>query len=268
MNSTTGVTDPTKMTASPGFAKFGRVALVLVAGTMALMTVGGVFAYLTDSVTLVGASVQSNGLAEEPIVEGVDLRVKYGNCTSGESIESPAFSDDPVITFDPAQAVFDFAALEATLGGDSVVDIPPRLCLANAGEVGGSVDLSVLSYESTEVGDCSAAEAEAENMLGFAGCTEAAAGELALVTDLVIREYCAGGDVGPYDSGSWDLWMIGNVAAMGDSGVPHSIAQLAPGESCTIDLELLTRFDSVDDPMRASQTDTLAITMALDLVQG
>lgn len=269
MQGGTGALSPKRRNAASGARRISRMAAVSMVATMALMTAGGVFAYLTDTVTLTGAEAQSNGLIGEPIVEEIlDLRVKSGPCEGTEDIyDTAVFSDDAVISFSPSTTEFDFAAIEAAGGGESVVDIPSRLCLANVSSVRAAVDLSVLSYDSLEVGDCSEAEVAAELAMATGGCTDLAPGELADVVDLVIREYCEGGDVGPYNSGAWDMWMIGNVAAMGDSGSPHEIAELDPGAYCTIDLELLARFAAADDSLSMAQTDSLTLTLALDLIE-
>jgi len=262
-----GVATPIQKIVAFTAGRISRLIVVGVVSTTALVTAGGVFAFLTDSVVLTGAEVQSNGLLGEPIEEQMDLRVKYGQCDGSDVYDMAMFMDDPVIVFQPSVTDFDFTSIEANGGGESVVDVPPRLCLANAGDVRGLINLSVLTYESNEVGDCSDAELAAEAAMASPGCTDLSEGELAKVTDIVIREYCEGGDVGPYDSGAWDLWMVGNVADMGASGLPHSIGELAPGAACEIDLELLTRFGAVDDSLRMAQTDSLSMTLALDLVE-
>lgn len=266
MHSSSGATSLKRRSKAGSVRRISRTAAIGMAVTMALMTAGGVFAYLTDSVTLTGAEAQSNGLIAPE--ELLDLRVKSGPCASSEDIyDTAVFSDDAVISFSPSTAEFDFTAIAASGGGESVVDIPPRLCLANLGPVRGAVNLSILSYDSMEVGACSDAEEAAEVAMAKSGCTDLTQGELADVVDLVIREYCEGGDVGAYNSGSWDMWMIGNVVAMGDSGTPHEIAELDPGAHCTIDLELLARFAAADDSLSMAQTDSLSLTFALDLVE-
>lgn len=252
-----------KVTAFWG-GRASRMTLVAAFAAVAMVTTGGVFAFLTDSVVLSGAEAQSNGLNPPQVM---DLRVMYGGCDGSDIYDEAIFSDDAVITFSPSTTEFDFDAIAVTDGGESVVDIPPSLCVANAGAVRGSINLSVLSVDSYEVGDCSDSEIDAEVLMGFAGCTDLSSGELADAADLVIREYCEGGDVGPYDSGAWDLWMVGNVSGMAATGVPHSVGELAPGASCTIDLELLTRFAAGDNLLPAAQTDSLSLTLALDLVE-
>lgn len=258
------VPTPTKKNKTGGRSlRFGRTALVAAAGTLAMLMVGSVLALLTDTVTFDGASATSNGFVDEATM---DLRVKFGDCVPGEDIYDTAmFSDDTVMTFDPPAQDFDFAAIYEVGSGEGLVDISPRLCLANAGDGYGSLDVSIVNLVSTEVGTCSATEAAAETALALSGCESGDQGELHLVTELVLREYCAGGNQMSYGAGAGDMWSLGGVADLAATGLSHSVGHLQPGESCTVDLELWAVFAAADDSLAAAMTDTMQLTIAVDL---
>ena len=264
--------------------KLGRTALVAASATLAITMVTSVLALLTDTVTFQSATAWSNGW--DSSVDGgdggegggdsdggdseahMDLRIKEGECFYGEDIyDTAVFSDDTVFNFHPSAEEFDFAAIHAAGSGGGTVDIPPRLCLANAGTGYGSLDVSIIAMNSYEGPDCTNDEDSAEISLGYDGCT-GPGGELQYVTELVLREYCAGGDQTDYGAGDWDMWSIGNIDELVTSSRTHSVGNLQPGESCEIDLELWANFPAADDTLAAAMTDHLDLTIAIDLTDA
>ena len=245
----------------------------LLVGALAVALLGsGLFAVVTDSVTINDAVAVTDDFAEP------ELDLVIGPITGGEDAVDPCIADGP------GEVGVNYTASD-TIGGQSTGTLelarfyaapfispsPVSLgqyCIQNVSDTAGAVQMQLLSWTSTESGDCGSAEAAAEALAGGpTSCTDGDQGELgdfglvlaAIATDSV--HFCKG------EQGSLIQEFFGQdevgTAKDYDGGLV-----LEPGEACHITLFAASTRDAAGpETWQQVLTDTMEIDMAINLVE-
>lgn len=262
------------LVAQPGASLGRRIArslAVLGISSIAVLTVGSVFALLTDTVSFTGGTASSNDWDGGPPPDpnaALDLRVKAGDCIPGEDgTDMAVFVDDPTISLASNGVELDFAHLAALPAGqtDRVAAHMATFCVFNASAYTGEVFTTLLSASSTEMSDCGLSEADAETQLGYSGCLIGEQGELDQFTEIRIEFFngdaadCSGSQSG----GAWHE--VSNTI-----GLANRVGQIDPDATCQMQVYVYSEYATSgslgpDPAVLAALSDTLSFDLALDL---
>ncbi|MEM7095125.1 MAG: hypothetical protein AAF567_19155 [Actinomycetota bacterium] len=252
------------MFAHPSFA-------ALAVGVLAVSLLGsGLFAVITDSVTIENAVAETDDYTAPSEAE---LDLEIGPITGGEDAVDPCldafgvtYTDSDAINASAANQTLEIARFYTDpdyAAGNTPSAITGQYCIKNVSDAPGAVQMQLLSWSSTEVGDCGPTEALVDT-----SCVDGDPGELGLfgsVEPFVFTAFqspCAG--VNAFRRVDW------NPVTQVGQAFDYDGLVLQPGEACLIGVGITgTRSGGVTpDEWQQVVTDTGEFAVAINLVEA
>lgn len=255
-----------RVLAHPSFA-------ALAVGLLTVSLLGsGLFAVITDSVTVENAQVESDDYVApgEP-----ELDIEIGPITGIEDSNDPCTDEQFGVTYTQADAI-NASASQGTLeiarfytdvdyaNSNTPVAFAGSYCVRNASDSPGALQMQLLSWSSAEVGDCQETEALVDT-----SCADGDQGELGLygtVEPFVFtstQEHCKGVNGNFYRVD----WNVQNDLGQAEN---YDGVVLEPGEACYVTIAVTgTRSQGVPaEEWQQVVSDSATFDIAINLVEA